>query len=230
MNPLPALACFLMVFGCSASAKDTVSPECSLALAFGLDISVSVDDSEYEMQRAGVASALADPEVRDVIVSRPEAVALMAYEWSGSHQQSVVVPWSFINNETDLFIFIESLLEQPRANSEYPTAIGRAVAFGVTAFKTVPSCARLVLDISGDGVSNDGFSPELVYQHFPVAGLTVNGLVVVGADSGTTAYYLNSVIRGPGAFVEIAYGFQDYSRAMKRKLLRELQFQQLVQR
>ena len=35
-------------------------------------------------------------------------------------------------------------------------------------------------------------------------------------------FFRNQVIRGPGAFVEIANGFDDYAAAMRRKLLREL--------
>jgi hypothetical protein len=32
-----------------------------------------------------------------------------------------------------------------------------------------------------------------------------------------------NVLHGPGAFLETAAGFADYERAMKRKLVRELQ-------
>ena len=36
------------------------------------------------------------------------------------------------------------------------------------------------------------------------------------------SYYRDRVIRGPGAFVEVANDFNDYREAMKRKLLREI--------
>jgi len=35
-------------------------------------------------------------------------------------------------------------------------------------------------------------------------------------------FYRHEVIAGPGAFVEIAAGFEDYPRAILRKLLREI--------
>ena len=56
---------------------------CALALAFALDISVSVDRAEYGLQRDGLAAALLDPEVSQALLAQPGGVALMAYEWSG---------------------------------------------------------------------------------------------------------------------------------------------------
>ena len=35
-------------------------------------------------------------------------------------------------------------------------------------------------------------------------------------------FYRNEVLRGPGAFLEIAQGFEDYETAMRRKLEREV--------
>ena len=46
--------------------------------------------------------------------------------------------------------------------------------------------------------------------------------MVSGARSDPVAYYLSEVIRGPLSFVEVTDGYDDYDRAMKRKLLREL--------
>ena len=37
-----------------------------------------------------------------------------------------------------------------------------------------------------------------------------------------SSYYNSYVIRGTGAFVEAALGFEEYAAAMERKLLREL--------
>lgn len=57
-------------------------------------------------------------------------------------------------------------------------------------------------------------------------GITVNGLVIrvidLGVDTGVLPYYKSQVIRGPGAFTEVADRFEDYERAMRRKLEREL--------
>jgi len=79
-----------------------------------------------------------------------------------------------------------------------------------------------VIDVSGDGITNDGFGPELAYRHFPFDGVTVNGLAVLGADPQVQDYYQDFVRHGPGAFVETAEGYAGFRRAMTRKLFREI--------
>ena len=44
-----------------------------------------------------------------------------------------------------------------------------------------------------------------------------------GAIDGLSFWYAANILQGPGAFVLIADGFEDFSRAMRLKLLRELQ-------
>ena len=41
-------------------------------------------------------------------------------------------------------------------------------------------------------------------------------------DPDPVAHYRAQVIGGPGAFVEVASGFDDYPRAILKKLLREI--------
>ncbi|MDA3858898.1 MAG: DUF1194 domain-containing protein, partial [Roseovarius sp.] len=85
-----------------------------------------------------------------------------------------------------------------------------------------PDCDRRVIDISGDGINNDGFGPDLAYRHFPLDGITVNGLVILGHDIEVLDYYQRQVMRGPRAFTEVAQGFEDFQAAMARKLYREI--------
>ena len=223
------LAAVCLVFGTGAAhTEDAQSTQCAIALAFALDISTSVDDHEHRLQRAGLATALTDTEIREVILSWAGGVSLMAYEWSGSHRQAVIAPWQSIETDADLNTFAASLIDHPRTENEFPTAIGNAIAFGATMLDKVSFCTRLILDVSGDGAANDGFPPHSAYKHFPLALVTVNGLVVEGTDPTVHRYYLDNVIHGPGAFVETAAGYEDYARAMKRKLLRELQVTQFA--
>ncbi|MDK3072124.1 DUF1194 domain-containing protein [Sedimentitalea sp. JM2-8] len=202
--------------------------DCSLALVFALDISVSVDETEYRLQREGLAAALNDPEVSALILQQPDAVAMLVFEWSSHRHQSVKVPWHMIETRTDLSRFTASLIDYPGFPHFYPTGVGRAVAFGLTALAEQSQCTRRVLDVSGDGVNNDGYAPDNAYRHFPVDGVTVNGLVILGADADVLSYYLDNVRFGPGAFVEVAGSFAQYEQAMKRKLLREIGVRQFV--
>jgi len=90
-------------------------------------------------------------------------------------------------------------------------------------FRQAPDCAARTIDVSGDGESNDGFPPQSAYRHFALDGVTVNALAIGEAASigGLVDYFRRHVIRGPGAFVESAMGFESFETAMRRKLERE---------
>ncbi|MHA6346896.1 DUF1194 domain-containing protein [Roseivivax sp. CAU 1761] len=194
---------------------------CRLALALALDVSSSVDDSEYALQREGLALALEDPEVRGAILGGAGPVALAIYEWSGRRQNALVLDWTMLHIPADIDRVTTRLRTTPRSQNRFPTAMGYALGFGATLLERGPDCLRAVIDISGDGVTNDGFGPQLAYRHFPFAGVTVNGLAVLGADPTVEAYYSEVVRHGPGAFVELSQGYEGFRNAMTRKLFRE---------
>lgn len=203
---------------------------CELALAFALDVSSSVDEAEYRLQLDGLGEALADPSVRAAILAQPGGVALAAYEWSGRYQQVIVAGWTKITDGSGIDAFAERLTAHPRGFDEFPTAIGYALGYGAVLLRDAPPCRRRVIDVSGDGVNNEGFPPEKAYAAFDFAGITVNGLAVAGSDPEVVPFYELRVARGPGSFVEVAADFGDYARAMKRKLLREVGGGQLAER
>lgn len=208
----------LLLFAGAAQAAP-----CRLALLLALDVSSSVDSREDRLQREGVARALASPEVRRVLSDNSLPVAVAAFEWSGRNQQSVVLPWTLLENDLDIDTASMTLKNSQRSTSEFPTALGYAIGYAATLFADAPDCDAQTLDVAGDGVNNDGFPPLLAYQNFPLDGVTVNGLVVLGDKDGLTDYFEQYVIQGPGAFTQEAQGYDDYEQAMTRKLLRELQ-------
>lgn len=197
---------------------------CRLALALGLDISASVDEAEYEIQRRGLVQALQDPQVREAFLTQEGAVYLLVYEWSGWQQQDVIFPWRRINGPRDLDDAASVMQEHRRPMLTLSTALGRALRFGAEQFRTLPEpCARQVIDISGDGANNQDVPPAEVRATGVLDGITVNGLAIRGADPDPAFYYLDEVIHGPGAFVmEAEGGFDDFPRAIRAKLLREV--------
>jgi hypothetical protein len=195
---------------------------CSLSLVLAMDGSASVDAREHALQLNGLADALRDPDVVQAI----EAVGgiwVTSFEWSGRHQQLQQLTW---RNLTDLASAVEAaeiLRKSPRGYTEFPTAIGYALGHAAVRMQKAPQpCARKVIDVAGDGINNDGFSPASAYRAFDFDGITVNGLVISGEEDPPVRYYRTNVIRGPGAFVEVAASYDDYAEAMKRKLLREI--------
>ena len=200
--------------------------ECRLALVLALDVSSSVDAQEDTLQRGGVVAALTSPEVVAAFFATDEPVALAVYEWSGRYNQEVVLDWTMIDSQAALVQAAETVAQSKRSHNDFPTAMGYALGFGAGMLARAPACLRHTLDMAGDGQNNEGFGPEEAYRAFPFQGVTVNGLVVNAADFegevGLIAFYQSQVRLGPGSFVEIAEGFEDYERAMRRKLEREL--------
>ena len=209
--------------------------DCRQALALGLDVSGSVDLQEYRLQLDGLITALNDPEIVNRFLAMPQApVTLMVYEWSGSNDQMVLVPWTPVRDLETLRDISASLAAAERRAASPGTALGRAMNYGAAALDTQAHCWKLTLDISGDGHSNFGAQPRDVKEDIGARGITINGLVIgadspVGADrrqsdiAQLSAYFQTEVIVGTDAFVQTAIGFEDYADAMTRKLKRELE-------
>lgn len=200
--------------------------ECRLALALAIDVSSSVDADEDILQRSGLAASLIAPEVMAAVFAVPQPIALAVYEWSGRYNQELLVDWRLINSRSELIAVAETVGTSKRSHNDFPTAMGHALGFGAGLLEKAPDCLFHTLDMAGDGENNEGFGPTEAYREFPFDGVVVNGLVVNAADYEAEVnlieYYRTTVLRGPGAFLEIAQGFEDYERAMRRKLEREL--------
>lgn len=196
--------------------------ECRLALALAVDVSRSVDAADYVIQTEGLADALIDPRVQAAIFGPAGDVAIMVYYWSGRRHQEVVADWQVMGSLEDLQGLSDRIRAMPRLPVSLPTALGEALRFGLEQFDEAPHCARRVLDVAGDGRNNDGLPPRRVYARTDFGDLVVNGLAIGEHETGLEAYYASEVIRGPGAFVEVAPTQADYPRAIRRKLIREL--------
>lgn len=208
------------------AALPVSAAECRLALALAVDISSSVDATEDTLQRSGIVAALTSPEVEAAFFASDLPVALAVYEWSGRYNQEIILDWMMIDSRSALLRAAEVVAASTRSHNDFPTAMGYALGFGAQLLARSPDCLRKTLDMAGDGQSNEGFPPASAYREFPFQGVTVNGLVVNAADFegevGLIAFYSGEVIYGPGAFLIVADGFDDFERAMRRKLEREL--------
>lgn len=194
--------------------------QCRIALALGLDVSSSVDGGEYAFQTEGLAAALMSDSVRAAFLAMPgQVVALNIYEWSGRRQQLTRQDWVIIRSAADLEAVAGRIATMGRSFEQYPTALGHAILYGAATLAKAPPCAELKLDISGDGTNNDGVPPPFAAPDAPIV---INGLVIGDEGETIARYYENFVIRGPGAFVERARGYEDFEAAMRRKLEREL--------
>ena len=225
----------LMAAGALVLAGPAAAQDCRLALVLALDVSGSVDPREDRLQREGLARALVAPEVaRAFLVGGP--VALHVFEWAGDRSQAALLPdWQMIRDEGDLVHVADAIARTgpaPFHFTQHGTAVGAALAHAAEAFVGGPACGARTIDVSGDGMGNEGLAPKAAYANPLLEGVTVNALVVRGAeDDGNApdgqddlvAWFEGEVLRGPGAFRVLADGYEDYERAMRVKLRRELE-------
>ena len=185
-----------------------------------------MDAAEDQLQRGGLVSALTAPEVQAAFFASDAPVALAVFEWSGRYNQEIVLDWVLIDSPATLLSAAETVAASKRSHNEFPTAMGYALGYGAQMLARAPDCLQHTIDMAGDGQNNEGFGPQLAYREFAFDEVTVNGLVVNAAEFTSETmlieFYRTEVLRGPGAFLEVAQGFEDYERAMRRKLEREL--------
>ncbi|MBV7396245.1 DUF1194 domain-containing protein [Mameliella sediminis] len=194
---------------------------CEVALVLAVDVSGSVDAQEYDIQMQGLAHALRDSAVSEALVRGKARLALV--QWTGSSRQQVTLDWQEIRSFADTDAFADRVATAPRAWRHYSTAIGEALRASAGLFEGAQACRRRVIDISGDGTSNEGPEPAMLKPQLAALGITVNALVIEGAeDKDLTGYFYENVITGPGAFVATATGYADYPDRIRQKLLREL--------
>ncbi|MEM6973541.1 MAG: DUF1194 domain-containing protein [Pseudomonadota bacterium] len=212
----------------AASAPSAAASDCKLALVLGLDISSSVNEMEYRLQLEGLADALSHELVKEAIL-RPEGsgIAVITYEWSGYAQQDLITGWTMLDSGSAIDAYAARLRAHTRIYADFPTAIGKALEFGARLFDKAPNCLRRTIDLSGDGENNDGIDAGAVRATGLLDGITINGLVILGAYPNPAIYYRGQVMQGPDAFVALARDFTDYRRVMLGKLLREVD-QQLI--
>ena len=202
-----------------------------LQLVLAVDVSRSIDEVEAELQRRGYIEALTNDRVIDAILSGENARIAVCYtEWAGTHHQVVVLDWAVIDSPAAARRFADKLAEAPRQSQSW-TAVGAGLAHAGQRFDNSGFVSkRRVIDISGDGRTNDGPPAELVRDRLLQQGIVVNGLPVMmnrtnfgrPPDLTLDKYYEENVIGGMGSFMIVADSFDQFGRAVRTKLVREI--------
>lgn len=206
-----------------------VARSCALELILAVDVSGSIDAREFALQNEGMASAFEDPRLAEAIIRQEGGIYVVLTQWSGATRQRQVTDWHHLTDVESMAGFARQIRRGGRNWRNYSTAIGEALAHALDVGRTVPArCARRVIDVSGDGVNNEGRAPRAVSNALYALGYTINGLVIRGDSPDPIRYYEKNVIAGDRAFLEVASDFEDYPRAILRKLLKEIEQQALV--
>jgi Ca-activated chloride channel family protein len=191
-----------------------------LAMVLAVDGSASVTYDEFGLIAGGMAAALRDPAV---VAGLTAGSLLSLLLWSGTGQQDVIIGWTPIATAADLNAFAEGVENMPRTIRPGATAIGEALLAALTLLSNVPAIpARNIVNVIGDGRSNDGTAPAPVRDRMASAGMTINGLCILHEEPDLLASYEAEVIGGPGAFAVTCRDYADFAEAMRLKLTREV--------
>jgi hypothetical protein len=230
MKRRSALVGSLAAMAAAATAAKADTPV-DLQLVLAVDVSRSIDEVEAELQRRGYIEALTSERVIDAILSgEHRRIAICYTEWAGTHYQVVVIDWTMLDSPAAARGFAEKLAEAPRTSQSW-TAIGAALAHAGQRFEGSGFAPkRRVIDVSGDGRTNDGPPAELVRDKLVAQGIVINGLPVMmnrtnfgrPPDLLLDKYYEENVIGGSGSFMVVADNFDHFSRAVRTKLVREI--------
>ena len=215
----------------AASTATRAETPVDLQLVLAVDVSRSIDEVEAELQRRGYVEALTNDRVIDAILSgENRRIAVCYTEWAGTHYQVVVLDWAVIDSPSAARRFADKLAEAPRQSQSW-TAVGAGLAHAGQRFDNSGFVSkRRVIDVSGDGRTNDGPPAELVRDRLVQLGIVVNGLPVMmnrtnfgrPPDLTLDKYYEENVIGGPGSFMIVADDFDHFGRAVRTKLVREI--------
>jgi hypothetical protein len=195
-----------------------------LALVLALDGSASVTFEEFNLIAGGLSAAFRDPVVVKGLIGGPAAASLVCLLlWSGTGAQAVMIDWTRLHAPADAAAFADAIDNMPRGVRAGTTAIGEALIAARRLLDAAPAkAARQVVDVAGDGRSNDGVAPGPIRDAMAAAGITINGLCVLHEEPDLLQSYTAEVIGGPGAFALTCPDYPAFAAAMRLKLLREL--------
>ncbi|HVM81310.1 MAG TPA: DUF1194 domain-containing protein [Stellaceae bacterium] len=214
---------FLAAAALAAFPQLARAAEADVALVLALDVSLSVDESEYRLQRDGIAEAFESPALEAAVAGGAHrAIEVLVLEWSEPDQQTVTVDWTRISDAASARAFAAKLRATGRSATGR-TAIGSALLAAAAAFERLPEKAtRLVIDVSGDGMANVGPPPSEVRDMLVAKGITINGLVILNDEPWVDQYYDMNVVGGAGAFLMQVEDYRSFAGAIRQKLISEL--------
>jgi hypothetical protein len=243
-----ALFLFALLTVCVSPSRAQTTVDTALVVA--VDVSQSVDEERYRLQLEGIAQALEDPATMGAIVGGEHASIMFSLVvWSD--RPELIIGWRMIRGMGDAMRIAGEIRSLPTKGGEF-TCVARMLSHVETL--VLPSlplpAARMVVDVSGDGIDNCSRSTETdaIRARLTDAGVTINGLpILVPGENDTVgagmyrapgfglseggperdmttlpAWYRDHVIGGPGAFLHVARGYEDFARAFRRKFVQEI--------
>lgn len=233
-------------------ARDGSEAMVDTALIVAVDVSQSVDEERYRLQMEGVAQALEDADVAMAIANGPNGGILFTIvAWADGAKQVLDWHRITSKEDAAQVARQVRALPHSGGEFTCMARMLRSVALRIIPAMPMKA-VRVVVDVSGDGIDNCSDRDALHEERDRIVSLpaTINGLPikvpgendVVGSgayrapgfglrelsrqpDKETTTldqWYSDHVIGGPGAFLMVAQGYDDFGRALRQKFVTEI--------
>jgi hypothetical protein len=228
---MPLLAGLLLLL----AVRPVRAEDVDVALVLVTDVSRSVDDSEFKLEKDGYLSAFTNPKVIEAIQGGPLGKIAVAYvEFASSFEVRTVLDWMVIKDRASAEAFTQQLTAAPRSfwgRTSISAGIDEAVQLLA---ENGLNATRRVIDVCGDGTNNAGREAGDARDDAIKAGITINGLAIINdhpvswtfahvqPPGGLANYYRENVTGGPGSFVLEVHDFASFGEAMTRKLVEEI--------
>ena len=214
-----ALAALLLSTSSAAYSVTQVDIELQLLL----DISGSIDSSEYDLQLLGYQAAFESDNVQNAIINGSEGqIAVQLIMWSGPNQQSVMIDWTLVDSAASADTFAADIAAIARPFSGW-TAIGEAIEYAYPLFEDNGfEGVDQIMDISGDGTNNSGVAPGIASDNAIADGVdTINGIVIT-TNQNVVDQYLDEVVNGETPFLLAPGNFDDFQTSIENKIVAEI--------
>jgi len=192
---------------------------CAVALVLLMDASASINNAEWVKQRDGTAEAFSHPAIQRTIEHLDGGIAVKVMAFGAKAE--VVVPWHMVRSEKDAENLVGKI-KNVQHHSQMATNIGKAINAASDQFATAPCTPeRKVIDISTDGI--DSTEPtQAARDRAQNAQITVNA-IGVGTNNEIETFLRDHTITEDG-FAVISEGWTDFARAIRRKIVREIAY------
>ncbi len=248
MSVLGSLVSFLITFSLTTPAFAQGAPiQVDMVLVLAVDVSDSVDDAEYILQKRGIVEALLNKEFKNTLEQcNDSGIAVTYLEWSGdnsnSGQSAQLVGWTLLKNGNDLRRFSDQVMAAQRlTNAATDIEISLLSSEALIEENAPYASASKVILVSGDGVQNVSPRNSLITtlpneeaqirrdealrytsRRLVEKGYQISGLAISSASSpiDLEEYFSQNVVGGVGASVRPINGYSEYSKGLLEILLR----------
>ena len=93
----------LIIFNYAPNPQSRAAGRVDLVLLLAMDVSASVNITEFDLMREGLANAIASPEIAQAVsAGKIGAIAINVVQWSGFQEQQVMIGWTKVSTPREL--------------------------------------------------------------------------------------------------------------------------------